>query len=394
MKRQFRFNKRAIDSLQPCPADAASKEIEFSDIEVGGLRLQVNRLGRKAFLFRYQFCGRKRAMKVGGYPETTIEIARQTAIEWKAMIAKGLDPQETRDESRKVGITFQEFFEQHLHPHSVSSLRSAHTQASRFRNHILPAFGHREMVKITTLELQRFHNENKSKVAVSTSNRIFEIVRHSYNLAASWALIPPGVRPADGIRLHKENNRRDRYIAPGDELERFMKSLEAEPSRAVADLFKFLLATGARRAEAIGCQWQHVNLERRQWRMPMSKSGTSRVVILNPIAIEILLQRPRTPGNPFVFQGKLSGKPIGNPTRAWKRVLKRAGIDPKTTRIHDLRHSHASYLVGVASLQEIGGLLGHAHSKTTERYVHLCDDRLRSVSNHVADLMRSATTAP
>lgn len=67
MKRQFKFTKKGIDALPPCPVDSASKELEFSDTEVTGLRLQVNRLGRKFFLFRYQINGRKRAMKVGGY---------------------------------------------------------------------------------------------------------------------------------------------------------------------------------------------------------------------------------------------------------------------------------------------------------------------------------------
>ena len=66
MKRQFRFNKRSIEALPPCPPDARSKEIEYADTEVSGLRLQVNKVGRKAFLFRYQISGRKRAMKVGG----------------------------------------------------------------------------------------------------------------------------------------------------------------------------------------------------------------------------------------------------------------------------------------------------------------------------------------
>ncbi len=113
MKRQFRFTKRSLDALPPCPANSASKEVEYSDLYIGGLRVQVNRQGRKAFLFRYQIHGRKRAMKTGGYPETSIEEARQKVIEWRALLAKGIDPQESRDATRKTGITFQEFFDQY-----------------------------------------------------------------------------------------------------------------------------------------------------------------------------------------------------------------------------------------------------------------------------------------
>ena len=37
MKRQFRFTKRALDALPPCPENSKAKEIEYSDQEVAGL---------------------------------------------------------------------------------------------------------------------------------------------------------------------------------------------------------------------------------------------------------------------------------------------------------------------------------------------------------------------
>jgi integrase len=365
MKRQFRFTKRSLDALPPCPANSASKEVEWSDLDIGGLRVQVNRQGRKSFLFRYQIHGRKRAMKAGGYPETSIEEARQKAIEWKALLAKGIDPQEERDALRETGITFREFFEQYLG--RTSSARSA----APGRTKPLPqsraaAFGHREMTKITTLELQRFHNDNKAKMAPASSNRIFELIRHAYTLAGSWSLIPPTVRPCDGIRLHRENNKRERFIEPGSELPRLLKALDAEPSKSAADLFRFLLATGARRAEAMYAKWEHIRAERQQWYLPTSKSGKARIVILNEVAMEIL-NGGRASAATVHLHRDAARQPIGNPTRAWQRVLRRAGIDPKSTRIHDLRHSHGSYLVGVASLQEIGGILGTPKARRPSR---------------------------
>ena len=81
MKRQFRFTKRALDALPPCPENSKAKEIEYSDLEVAGLKVLCNRIGRKSFLFRYVFDGRKRSMKVGGYPETEITDARMKVIE-------------------------------------------------------------------------------------------------------------------------------------------------------------------------------------------------------------------------------------------------------------------------------------------------------------------------
>lgn len=43
MNRQFRFSKKLVDAIPPHPADSRSREGEYSDTEVAGLRLLVNR---------------------------------------------------------------------------------------------------------------------------------------------------------------------------------------------------------------------------------------------------------------------------------------------------------------------------------------------------------------
>lgn len=392
MKRQFKFAKRAIDALPPCPADSPSKEIEYSDQEIGGLRLQVNRLGRKAFLFRYQIGGRKRAMKIGGYPELSVDEARQKVIEWRALLIKGIDPQDEREERRQPGLTFGHFYQEYLLPHITATKRSANADVSRIRNHILPVFKDREMAAISPLELQRFHNEKRAALSPATSNRIFEIIRRSFNLAVYWRLLPESANAARGIKLHRENNRRERYLSH-EELQRLMPALDAAPNQTMADVFRMLLATGCRKNEILQLRFEQLRLDRREIYIPSPKSGRGRHVVLNEVALDILTRRTPTPGNPYVFPGKVAGQPINNPSKAWRSVLKAAGIDASTTTLHTLRHTHASYLVGVASMREIAAILGHADIATSQRYAHVDNSRLRVASAHVADLMRSAATS-
>jgi site-specific recombinase XerD len=54
---------------------------------------------------------------------------------------------------------------------------------------------------------------------------------------------------------------------------------------------------------------------------------------------------------------------------------KQAGLPQM--RVHDLRHSFASFLVNAGrSLYEVQELLGHADIRTTSRYAHLKRERL------------------
>jgi site-specific recombinase XerD len=53
-------------------------------------------------------------------------------------------------------------------------------------------------------------------------------------------------------------------------------------------------------------------------------------------------------------------------------------------RIHDLRHSFASFLVNAGrSLYEVQKILGHTQIKTTQRYAHLSQDTLIDAANMV-----------
>ena len=392
MKRQFRFSKKLIDALPPCPADAGSKEVEYSDQEISGLRLQVNRVGRKFFLFRYVFSGRKRSMKVGPYPEVSIDDARQKVIALRALLIKGVDPQELRAEERKAGITWEDFYLNYLLPHIKATKRSAKADISRMVNHILPTFRDREMAKVSPLELQQFHDGKRVSLSPATSNRIFEIIRRSYNLAIQWRLIPDSANPAKGIKLHRENNRKERYITLA-ELKRLIAAFDEAPNQTMADVFRMLLATGCRKNEILQLKFDQLRLDRREIYIPNPKSQRGRHVVLNDVAMEILERRKPLPGNPYVFPGKVAGQAINNPSKAWRAVLRKAGIDPATTTLHTLRHSHASFLVGVASLHEIAGILGHSDTATTQRYAHVDSARLRQASEHVASLMRSASAS-
>jgi site-specific recombinase XerD len=62
-------------------------------------------------------------------------------------------------------------------------------------------------------------------------------------------------------------------------------------------------------------------------------------------------------------------------------------------RLHDLRHSFASYAInGGASLYLTGAILGHRQSSTTQRYAHLQASAVQQIASKVSKSISEALT--
>ena len=72
----------------------------------------------------------------------------------------------------------------------------------------------------------------------------------------------------------------------------------------------------------------------------------------------------------------------------WHHIRVRAGLTD--LRQHDLRHSFASFLVNKGvSLYVVQGLLGHAHTRYTQRYAHLTPDTLLDAAETITGVIAS-----
>jgi len=200
-------------------------------------------------------------------------------------------------------------------------------------------------------------------------NRAVAMLRHMMTMAVKWGYLRE--HPLKGkIEMLREPKDKWTFLTR-EEFERLFENL----SETYHDLCYFLVMTGARLGEALSLKWENIIWKAEIAYLPDSKANRERVLVLSDSVLEMLekrLKRFNPDKTDRVFPHSDSEF-----RRAFKRALEKAGL-PRTIRIHDLRHTFASWLAmkGVP-LQQIKDLLGHSQISTTLRYSHLCPDTLR-----------------
>lgn len=190
------------------------------------------------------------------------------------------------------------------------------------------------------------------------------------------------VNPAAGLKLFVPDNARERYLSK-EETQRLRDALDQSENPQLKFIVPLLLLTGARKREILDAKWEHVSLERRTLRVPLSKSGKPRLIHLSETVMSILRQVPRFEGCPYVVPNPKTKMPFVSIFLSWNNARKRAGL--AEVRMHDLRHSFASNLVNAGqSLYVVSKALDHSQIKTTSRYSHLSQETLLAAADVAA----------
>jgi integrase len=213
-----------------------------------------------------------------------------------------------------------------------------------------------------------------------------------YNLARKWSIPGAEVCPTKDITLYELNNARERYLTP-EETKRLLGVLQDSDNSQLKYIVPLLLLIGCRKHELIGAKWEEFDLERRTWRIPLTKSGKARHVPLSDSALQILKKLPRWEGCPYVVPNPKTKVPYKSFFTAWDTARKAAGMPE--LRMHDLRHSFASFLINSNhSLYVVQKLLGHTQIKTTARYSHLAPETLLNAADAAANAAGLGVVVP
>lgn len=424
------------------------------DSGVRGLGLRVTTAGTKAFVLNYRTAaGVERRHTIGRYPEISLQAARKRASALKDQIKHdGADPVGKREAERDAP-TVADLCARFLEEHAAKKRPGTQAEYRAAVAAILAEWRNRKVDDIRFADVEALHRKISRfgtrgiRPAPYQANRVVAACSKMFRLAKRWGWVKD--LPTEGVERNQEI-KRERFLAP-DELRALLRALaehpgtgrkEDRPRRQTAtDIVRLLLLTGARRGEVCTMRWRDVDLRAGRWTKPAASTKqkrTHRAPINAPALLllsEIRSRRKHPAEDDPIFPSPGGNGPQADLKKSWEAIRRRATVilyagapksremalvqqlrktlrrDPtlaevdaaarsakislpaglRDLRMHDLRHSYASFLVSEGmSLPTIGALLGHTQPQTTARYSHLFDDPLRRATERVGEIIAGA----
>jgi integrase len=270
---------------------------------------------------------------------------------------------------------------------------------------VLPEFGKKRISTVTTADVERWYGrlrDGDRPLGIRSIRGCRTVLSAMFSAAVRWSYLPSS--PVERARLPKAPKWTPRAPEPAHVAARIALAEARDPDFGL--FARMAVALGARRGELAGLRWSAVDLDdgfvridtavvsadengsgRRTGRRLATKdtkTHAARVVALDPGTVRALREMRRRhvedalacgvpyPANAYVWRADPGGTTPTPPDRfsyAWRKVDEAVG-DGAHVRLHDLRHYHATMLVGAGvPLPSVRDRLGHSSLTVTNIYV-------------------------
>lgn len=357
--------------IATCPP--GKKRIDYYDTAITGFVFEVRASGGKTYVLRYTDAGgRQRQLRIGQFDAITFAQAKAKARRLRSEIE--LDGNPAADKERKRAIpTYAELARLHI-DHARTYQKVPENTEAMLSKHIISRWGKFRIDEITQQEISKWLAEKRLNYSPATVEKMRVTLGRSFELARQWNVPGAEINPVRAVPRFRFDNARERYLSKA-EAQRLLTACKASPNPQLWAIVSLLLYTGARRTELLKAKWEHVNLDQRFWLIPDSKTGRARRVPLSGPAIDVINGLVAIPGCPWLLPNPDTKLPYNTIKRAWTTARDEAKLPG--LRLHDLRHSAASFMAnGGVDLFTVGRILGHADHQSTMRYSHLANDTL------------------
>lgn len=440
-----------IDSLRPAEA-----RYELADRRAPGLRLRVMPSGMK--VFRWYCNSRGKVFTIGPWTpsEQPGRVTLKQAHAWlerlKAAHAAGelevveaeLAAQLRRRERvtdpapearRLFGPVLEEFYRD-----DILRNRKRPKDARRvLDNDLLPVLRARPLDAISTLDCRDVVKRAIDRGAPVHAGRVLAMLKQFFGWAQANGFTDRNpAAPLKGRHLGVETNISDRFLS-AEEIPIFWKALDVTPkpvtvkrarggkvqryeqqvptlTPATRTALRLLLLTAARTGELLRARWEHLDLEKRTWTIPVENQKLTKaqerhakpfVIALPPTAVALFRElHDQADGSPWVLPGKARKAAEGDEPEprhydertlghALRRLHASKALDLPGGEVtpHDLRRTARTHLAKLKVPHWIvERVLNHSLGKIAATYDHhdYFDERREALERWDAFVVRLA----
>ena len=306
-----------------------------------GLMLYVKPSGTRSWVLRYQMNGRRRDLGLGAWPEVTLAMARERAIDARRQVAEGTDP--LAEKHKIAALSFEKAASALIESKRSGWRNEKHAAQwpSTLKTYAHPKIGRMDVRDVGTQDvlatLRPIWSE-KPETASRVRQRIEAVLDYASAMGARSGDNPARWRGHLDHLLPKPTKVRavqHHPAMPWRDVPEFLTALSNRDGMAARAL-AVVVHTAARSGEVRGMRWSEIDLDERVWTVPASrmKAGKEHRVPLTGAAIN-LIGNARGEDDLVFPGGKRLDRPLSD--MSLTAVLRRMGLGNVT--VHGFRSS-------------------------------------------------------
>ena len=352
--------------------------------EGNGFNVRVMPSGVKTWLYLFSIGGKRREMKLGNYPEVTLEAARVKFEDARRKVKNGIDPiseKEQEIDNRIKALTVEDLAKEYMERHAkVNKRKSSWTEDERLLNvNVLPKWGKRKAHDIKKRDCVVLLESFMDRPALC--HNVLKLTRKMFNFAVERDIIE--FSPFRGVKAPVQIRSRERALTQCEIKAFWTTELpKASMSPEVKKILKLALLTGQRVGEICGINTAEI--DENWWTIPAerTKNGVTHRVYLTMTALDLL----GTPQGFYYFPSPTSNndeekhiapnaissavrrnlknysprRPIKGEMLKMVKVAENRKMDIDHFTPHDLRRTCATFLSQLGFMDEvIDAVLNH-----------------------------------
>jgi integrase len=374
---------------------------EYADKSNRGLLLRVSANGHKTWYYRYRDGGKRRFVPLGQYPVTSVADALAAYTDRKESDTDPWTEHQAEKKGEAARLTLEQLADKYIEDYAKPYKRSWKGDEALLDRNVLgrvegfpvPPIADKKADEITRQDLLRVVGKVADRGAWVEARKTARVLSKLFN----WAMEKGHISHSPASRLapkppvpvrQRQAEKAEQTLNQGD-IAAVWNALRKE-SEPWASVLAFMLLTGQRPGEVCGMEWKHVDLNKADWHMPITKNGKPHTVPLPDAAVSFLTGIKRKGRHVFPANTKSGHLETDQLARKFGAVL--ASLDLEHRTPHRIR---ATVATGIEALgvdhRHIMALLNHTPQDITSQRCAKHDyytEKRRALTHWCAELDR------